>query len=67
VGASLLSKSTEELFTIHAPVESAMSALSKGVDVVYCGTRDSTDRILEAVCGLKRDSGYEIQWKTMKA
>jgi len=44
-----------------------MSALSKGVDVVYCGTRDSTDRILEAVCGLKRDSGYEIQWKTMKA
>ncbi len=67
VGASLLSKSTEELFTIHAPVESAMSALSKGVDVVYCGTRDSTDRILEAVGGLKRDSGYEIQWKTMKA
>ncbi|MGQ9588167.1 MAG: winged helix-turn-helix transcriptional regulator [Thermoplasmata archaeon] len=66
-GASLLSKSTEELFTIHAPVESAMSALSKGVDVVYCGTRDSTDRILEAVSGLKRDSGYEIKWKSLKA
>jgi len=59
-GASLLSKATEELFTIHAPVESAMSALSKGVDVVYCGTRESVDRMAQAVTELKRQTGYEI-------
>lgn len=66
-GASLLSKATEELFTIHAPVESAMSALSKGVDVVYCGTRESVDRMAQAVSELKRQTGYEIESKLFRA
>ena len=63
VGAALLSKATEELFTVHAPIESSMSALSKGVDVVYCGTRESTDQMLEAVAALKKETGYAIKWK----
>ena len=67
VGAALLSKSTEEMFTIHAPIESSMSALSKGVDVVYCGTRESVDQMLAAVASLKKETGYEIQWKSYKA
>jgi predicted transcriptional regulator len=67
VGAALLMKTSGEFFTIHAPVESAMSALSKGVDVVYSGTRDSVDRMLEAIAELKKSSGYEIRWKVYKA
>jgi putative transcriptional regulator len=66
-GAALLMKTSGEFFTIHAPVESSMSALSKGVDVVFCGTRDSVDQVLEAVSDLKRQSGYEIRWKSFKA
>jgi len=67
IGAALLMKASGEFFTIHAPVESAMSALSKGVDVAYSGTRDSVDLLLESVAELKRSSGYEIKWKTFKA
>jgi len=67
VGAALLSKASEELFTLHAPVESGMSALSKGVDVVFCGTRDSVEKVIEAVSDLKRQSGYAIEWKTYRA
>jgi len=67
VGAALLMKTSGEFFTIHAPVESAMSALSKGVDVVFCGTRESVDRMLGAVADLKRQSGYEVKWKSYRA
>jgi len=66
-GAALLMKASGEFFTIHAPVESAMSALSKGVDVVFCGTRDSVDRLLGAVADLKKSTGYEIRWRVHKA
>ena len=66
-GAALLMKTSGEFFTIHAPVESSMSALSKGVDVVFCGTRDSVDQIIDAVSALKKESGYEIKWKSYKA
>ena len=66
-GAALLMKASGELFTIHAPVESTMSALSKGVDVAFCGTRESVDRLLAAVADLKRSSGYEIKWRVFKA
>jgi predicted transcriptional regulator len=67
VGAALLMKTSGEFFTIHAPIESAMSALSKGVDVAFAGTRDSTDKLLEAVSELKKSSGYEIRWKSLKS
>ena len=67
VGAALLMKTSGEMFTIHAPIESSMSALSKGVDVVFCGTHESVDPILRAVSGLKKSSGYEIKWRTYKA
>lgn len=65
-GASLLSRSTEEFFTIHAPIESSMSALSKGVDVAFCGTKESIDQMLAAVAALKRESGYDIKWRVVK-
>jgi len=67
VGAALLSKATEELVAVHAPIESSMSALSKGVDVVYCGTRESIDQMLDAVATLGKDTGYEIRWKLYRA
>jgi putative transcriptional regulator len=67
VGAALLMKASGEFFTIHAPVDSAMSALSKGVDVVFCGTHESVDYLLHAVGALKESSGYEIKWKSYKA
>ncbi len=66
-GASLLMKTSGEFFTIHAPIESAMSALSKGVDVVFCGTHETVDGIVEAVTELKRSTGYDISWKSYKA
>jgi putative transcriptional regulator len=67
VGAALLMKTSGELFTIHAPIESSMSALSKGVDVAFSGTRDSIDTMLVAVRELKKSSGYDIHWKVYKA
>ena len=67
VGAALLMKAVGKLFTIHAPVDSSMSALSKGVDVAFCGTRDPIDKLLQAVTELKKSSGYEIKWRTLKA
>ncbi len=67
IGAAFLMKTSGELFTIHAPVPSAMSALSKGVDVVYCGTHESTDQLLREIGDLKRESGYEIKWRAFKA
>jgi len=67
VGAALLMKASGEMFTIHAPIESSMSALSKGVDVVFCGTHESVDLLLQAVNDLKKSSGYEIRRRSYKA
>jgi len=67
IGSALLMKASGEFFTIHAPVESAMSALSKGVDVVYSGTHDSVDQLLQAISSLRKQSGYEIKSRTIKA
>lgn len=66
-GAALLMKAAGEMFTIHAPIESAMSALSKGVDVAFCGTRESVDGMLDSVADLRRETGYEIRWRSYKA
>ena len=66
-GAALLMKASGEFFTIHAPIESAMSAVSKGVDVLFCGTRETIDGIIHAVTELKRSTGYDIVWKSYKA
>ena len=65
-GAALLMKTSGELFTIHAPIESAMSALARGVDVGFCGTRESVDRLLRAADALKQSTGYEIKWRSLK-
>jgi len=65
--AALLAKSTEEMFTIHAPVESSLSALSKGVDVVFAGTRESVDLMLGSVSRLKKETGYDVKWRVYKA
>ncbi len=65
VGASILMKIGRP-FIIHAPIESTMSALCKGVDVIFCGARDSTVKLLQAVIELKKSWGYEVKWKTLK-
>lgn len=67
VGAALLMKASGEMFTIHAPIESSMSALGKGVDVAFCGTHESADLLLRAINDLKKTSGYEIRWRSYKA
>lgn len=66
VGAALLMKASGEMLTIHAPVESSMSALSKGVDVVFCGTRESAEQMIEAVSKLKAETGYDIKWRSFR-
>jgi predicted transcriptional regulator len=66
VGAALLMKASGEMLTLHAPIESSMSALSKGVDVVYCGTRESTELLIDAVAKLKAETGYDIKWRSFK-
>lgn len=66
VGAALLMKASGEMLTLHAPIESSMSALSKGVDVVYCGTRESCEAMIEAVAKLQAETGYEIKWRTFR-
>ena len=66
VGSALLAKATPEYFAIHAPVESAMSALTRGVDVVYCGTHDSMDLMLRAVSALKKETGYDIEYTSVR-
>jgi len=48
---------------IHAPVEYAMSALCKGVDVVFCGTKENVGLVLAAARDLKKETGYEIRWE----
>ena len=66
VGSALLAKATPEYFVIHAPVESAMSALTRGVNVVFCGTHDSMDQMLHAVAALKKETGYAIRWSSVR-
>jgi len=44
-----------------------MSALSKGVDVVFSGTRESVDQLLKAVSTLRKETGYEIRCRTIRA
>jgi predicted transcriptional regulator len=66
VGASLMMKTSGELVTVHAPIEATMSALSKGVNVAFCGTKESTDRMLVAINDLRTASGYEVKWKSYR-
>lgn len=66
-GSALMSKLTRSGHVIHAPVESSMSALSKGVNVVFSGNRDAVDRLIEAIAELKKQTGYEVEWKLVQA
>ncbi|UCE81085.1 MAG: winged helix-turn-helix transcriptional regulator [Methanobacteriota archaeon] len=66
VGSALLAKATPEYFVIHAPVESAMSALTRGVDVVFCGTHESMDQMMHAIATLRKETGYSVQWSSIK-
>jgi len=66
-GSALMSKLTRSGHVIHAPVESSMSALGKGVDVVFSGNRDAVDKLVEAIAELKRQTGYEVEWKLVQA
>ena len=66
IGSALLAKATPEYVVVHAPVESSMSALTRGVDVVFCGTHESSDRIVQAVENLRRETGYAVRWTSVK-
>lgn len=48
---------------IHAPVEASIDALSKGVNVLFVGTRESTEKMLESVEELRKRTGYTIGFK----
>ena len=67
IGAALLAKATPEYVVVHAPVESSMSALTRGVDVVFCGTHESVDQLIHAVEELRRETGYSVRWSSVKA
>jgi len=45
---------------VHAPVQSTMNALSKGVNVVFLGTHESTEEMILAIERLKNQTGYSI-------
>lgn len=66
-GSALLSRIARQDHVVHAPVESAMSALSKGVSVVFCGNKDAIDSIVDSVTRLKKETGYEVEWKIVRA
>lgn len=48
---------------LHAPVQATMNALSKGLDVVFVGTHDSTDELMNSVERLKNQTGYAISYR----
>jgi len=48
---------------MHAPVEATMNALSKGLDVLFLGTHDSTEEVNALIERLKNQSGYAISFK----
>jgi putative transcriptional regulator len=48
---------------MHAPVEATMNALSKGLDVLFLGTHDSTEEVNALIERLKSQSGYAISFK----
>lgn len=48
---------------LHAPMESTINALSKGLDVLFVGTRESVDRVLAAIEDLKKRTGYSIGFR----
>lgn len=67
IGSALLAKATPEYVVVHAPVESSMSALTRGVDVVFCGTRESLDQMVLAIEDLRKETGYSVRWTSVKA
>jgi len=45
---------------IYAPVQASLSALVKGLNVLFIGTRDSVKEIFDEVEALKKRTGYDI-------
>ena len=66
IGSALLAKATPEYVVVHAPIESSMSALTRGVDVVFCGTHESVDQMVQAIEDLRRETGYSVRWTSAK-
>jgi len=50
---------------IYAPIQASMTALSKGLNVLFIGTRESADEIIESVEELKKRTGYSIGFRTI--
>ena len=48
---------------LHAPVQASMNALSKGIDVLFIGSHDSTEELIASIERLKNQTGYAISYK----
>lgn len=59
VAAKLKLKAT----IVHAPVQASLNALSKGLNVLFIGTHDSIEEMVQAVERLKEQTGYSISYR----
>jgi putative transcriptional regulator len=50
---------------VHAPVQSSLNALSKGIGVVFLGTHESSEEMIRAIERLKAQTGYSISFKVV--
>lgn len=48
---------------LHAPVQSTVTALSKGLNVLFIGTHESIEGTIEAIERLKHQTGYSISYR----
>ncbi|MEM2839036.1 MAG: winged helix-turn-helix transcriptional regulator [Thermoplasmata archaeon] len=46
---------------VYAPIQASMSALSKGLNVLFIGTRESVDEIVGSAEDLRKKTGYSIR------
>lgn len=61
IGEIAAAKLNRKPSIIHAPVQASIRALSKGLNVLFLGSRDSVLEISKELDRLKLDSGYDIE------
>ena len=47
---------------VHAPVQASLNALSKGLNVLFIGTHESIEEMVQSVERLKEQTGYSIRY-----
>lgn len=50
---------------VYAPIQASLSALSKGLNVLFLGTVDSVREMVSAVESLESETGYKISHRTI--